>query len=92
MTVLGIQKAYFIDNMLKFTDGTDLIMGLTKAFVFGLIIVLVGCQRGLDTKDGAVGVGRATTDAVVVSSLAILIANFFLTMSLNIFFPAGAQT
>ncbi len=91
VSVLGIQHAYFMDNMMKFTDGGDLIMGVTKAFVFGLIIVMVGCQRGLDAKDGAVGVGRATTDAVVVASLAILISNFFLTMLLNMIFPAGAQ-
>jgi phospholipid/cholesterol/gamma-HCH transport system permease protein len=45
----------------------------------------------LTTREGAVGVGKATTEAVVDSSLAVLIFNFFLTMSLNIIFPAGYQ-
>ena len=42
-----------------------------------------------DAREGAVGVGRATTEAVVIGSLFILVVNFFLTMTLNIFFPAG---
>jgi len=88
--LLGIQGAYFVENMLKFTDGTDLLMGLSKGMVFGLMIVLISCHQGLRTTHGAVGVGRATTTAVVFSSLAILIVNFFLTLTLNIIFPAGA--
>ena len=58
--------------------------------MFGLLIVFVSCYEGLRATDGATGVGRATTEAVVVGSLAILVANFFLTMFLNIFFPGGA--
>jgi phospholipid/cholesterol/gamma-HCH transport system permease protein len=69
----------------------DIIMGLTKAFCFAIIIVFISCHRGLTTKEGAVGVGKATTQAVVDSSLAVLICNFFLTMMLNIIFPAGYQ-
>jgi phospholipid/cholesterol/gamma-HCH transport system permease protein len=75
--------------MQKFTSWSDVVMGLIKAFVFGLIIVFVSCHEGLSAKNGAVGVGHATTEAVVVSSLAILISNFFLTMALNVVFPAG---
>jgi phospholipid/cholesterol/gamma-HCH transport system permease protein len=67
----------------------DIIMGLTKASVFAILIVFISCHKGLNSREGAVGVGRATTEAVVNSSLAILIFNFFLTMMLNIFFPAG---
>ena len=52
-------------------------------------MALIACYEGLHAEEGAVGVGRATTEAVVVSSLAILIVNFFLTMILNIFYPAG---
>jgi phospholipid/cholesterol/gamma-HCH transport system permease protein len=57
----------------------DINIALIKAFVFGLIIALVGCWRGYRTKGGAEGVGNAPTSAVVVSSLWILIADFFLT-------------
>jgi len=87
--VLDVNAAYYIDNMYRFTAGDDVVMGLTKAFVFGIIIVIISCREGLRARDGAVGVGRATTGAVVISSLAVLIVNFFLTMALNIAFPAG---
>jgi phospholipid/cholesterol/gamma-HCH transport system permease protein len=64
-------------------------MALVKGFFFAAIVVFISCQEGLEAKNGAVGVGRATTSTVVNCSLAILIANFFLTMALNIVFPAG---
>jgi phospholipid/cholesterol/gamma-HCH transport system permease protein len=57
----------------------DMTSGLIKAAVFGLLFSLIGCQTGYDTKGGAEGVGVATTAAVVLGSLAILIADFFLT-------------
>lgn len=89
--VLDVNAAYYIANMTRFTEGNDLLMGLTKAFVFGVIIVIISCREGLKAKDGAVGVGRATTEAVVIASLSVLVANFFLTMALNIPFPAGTN-
>lgn len=85
--LLRIPGAYFINHMLQFTSWTDVATGCVKGFVFGLLIVFVACRQGLLAKDGAVGVGIATTEAVVLSSLVILIANFFLTMGLNIIFP-----
>jgi len=87
--LLGISQVYYVNYMLKFTALRDLEMALTKGFVFGILIVFVACNEGLRAKEGAVGVGQATTDAVVIGSLLILIVNFFLTMVLNIFFPAG---
>jgi len=87
--VLGVGSAYYMMNMYKFTDAKDIYMGVIKGFVFAIIIVFVSCREGLHARDGAVGVGRATTEAVVIGSLSVLIANFFLTMFLNIFFPAG---
>jgi len=89
--VLGIEGAYFVDNMMTFTDGQDVLMGLTKGMVFGQLIVLISCHQGLNTTNGAVGVGQSTTAAVVNSSLAILVVNFFLTMLLNMLIPAGRQ-
>ena len=56
-----------------------------------LIVFDLSCYEGLNAREGAVGVGRATTEAVVTGSLAILISNFFLTMFLNIFFPAECE-
>ena len=87
--VLGIQGPYYIENTLKFMHARDVGMGLFKGVVFGLLIVFISCYEGLRATDGAVGVGRATTEAVVVGSLAILVSDFFLTMFLNIFFPGG---
>jgi phospholipid/cholesterol/gamma-HCH transport system permease protein len=87
--VLDVSPAYYLMNMYKFTEAKDIFMGVIKGFAFAAIIVFVSCREGLHARDGAVGVGRATTEAVVIGSLAVLIANFFLTMLLNIFFPAG---
>ncbi len=87
--VMGVSEVYYLSNMLYFTDASDVAMGLIKGLVFGIIIVVVSCYEGLNAREGAVGVGRATTEAVVRGSLFILVMNFFLTMTLNIFFPAG---
>jgi phospholipid/cholesterol/gamma-HCH transport system permease protein len=91
ITLLNVNGTYYAANMVRWTLMRDLYMGLSKAFVFGILIVFISCHKGLTTREGAVGVGRATTEAVVISSLAVLIANFFLTMTLNIVYPAGYQ-
>ncbi|MGZ4985729.1 MAG: MlaE family ABC transporter permease [Chthoniobacterales bacterium] len=89
--LLEINGTYYVANMVRWTQMRDIIMGLTKAFSFALLIVFISCHKGLTSREGAVGVGRATTEAVVNASLAVLIFNFFLTMMLNIIFPAGYQ-
>jgi len=89
--LLGINGTYYVANMVRWTRSRDITMGLTKAFCFALLIVLISCHKGLTAREGAVGVGRATTEAVVNASLAVLVSNFFLTMGLNIIFPAGYQ-
>lgn len=87
--LLGISDTYYVANMVRWTTSRDIVMALTKAFSFAMLIVFISCHKGLTTREGAVGVGRATTEAVVNGSLAVLIFNFFLTMGLNIIFPAG---
>src|SRR5437762_1480760 len=89
--LLDINGTYYMANMVRWTRSRDIIMGLSKAFCFGILIVFISCQKGLTTREGAVGVGRATTEAVVNASLAVLICNFFLTMMFNIIYPAGYQ-
>src|SRR5213076_791110 len=89
--MLDSNGTYYMANMVRWTRNRDIIMGLSKAFCFGILIVFISCQKGLSAREGAVGVGRATTEAVVNSSLAVLICNFFLTMLLNIIYPAGYQ-
>ena len=80
---LGVFATYAWDNMVRYTDLRDLTAGLTKCFVFGAIIALISCYKGMTCREGAEGVGRATTEAVVFSSITILISNFFLTLLLN---------
>ena len=80
VSVLGIEPTYLWENMLRYTHQVDVMIGLIKAFTYGGIIALVGCYKGLTCGLGAEGVGRAATEAVVYSSITILIANFFLTL------------
>lgn len=89
--LLDVNGTYYMANMVRWTQMRDIVMGLSKAFCFAILIVFISCHKGLTTREGAVGVGKATTEAVVDSSLAVLIFNFFLTMLLNIVFPAGYQ-
>ncbi len=81
--LLGIEPVYLWDNMLRYTHQVDVVIGLIKAFIFGGIMALIGCYKGMSCGEGAEGVGRATTEAVVYSSITILIANFFLTLVLG---------
>ena len=78
--LLGIDPTYLWYNMLHFTHDVDLMIGLIKAFIFGGIIALVGCYKGMTCGLGAQGVGQATREAVVYASISILITNFFLTL------------
>jgi phospholipid/cholesterol/gamma-HCH transport system permease protein len=81
--LLGIDPTYLWHNMLIYTDVPDLLTGLIKSVIFGGVIALIGCYKGLCCGEGAEGVGRATTEAVVYASITILIANFFLTMAIG---------
>ena len=59
------------------------VMGVIKAVVFAAVLALISCYKGMNCREGAEGVGRATTEAVVYSSITILISNFFLTLFLT---------
>ena len=77
--VLGINEGAFIKNITKYVELSDIYHGLTKAAVFGLILSLIGCYKGFNTRGGAEGVGKATTEAVVLASISILVSDYFLT-------------
>jgi len=81
--LLGIEPTYAYWNMLKYSHDSDVMIGLVKSVVYGGIIALIGCYKGITCGLGADGVGRATTEAVVYASITILITNFFLTMVLE---------
>jgi phospholipid/cholesterol/gamma-HCH transport system permease protein len=80
---LGIHPAYAWHNMVKYTQPEDVISGLIKALIYGGCIALISCYKGMTCREGAEGVGRATTEAVVYCCITILISNFFLTLFLN---------
>jgi phospholipid/cholesterol/gamma-HCH transport system permease protein len=62
----------------------DFSTGVIKGFVFGVLIMTIACYKGLRTSGGAAGVGKSTTNSVVITYCCILFINFFLTVSLNI--------
>jgi phospholipid/cholesterol/gamma-HCH transport system permease protein len=80
--LLGANPVVYQQRTFQFLELNDLMSGLIKAAVFGLILTLTGCVRGYYTRGGAEGVGRATTSAVVTASLTILLSDFFLTKML----------
>lgn len=81
--LLDIDAAYAWTNMLRYSHAIDVVIGLSKAFIFGGILALVSCHKGMNCGEGAEGVGKATTEAVVFSSISILVSNFFLTLFLT---------
>lgn len=74
----GVPQESFLNSLRQFVQPWDFLGGMIKSLVFGLIVSVVACQQGLRTKDGAVGVGRATTNTVVISMVLIYVANFIL--------------
>lgn len=85
--LLDIEAAYSWAYVVKYTDANEVYTGIIKATIFGLTIALIGCYKGLFCEGGAEGVGKATTEAVVYSSITVLMSNFFLTLLLNRLLP-----
>ncbi len=79
----GVPSGSYLSSVSQFTQTSDLLGGLYKTPVFGLIIALVACQQGMRTTNGAVGVGRATTNAVVISMVLVYVTNFILARLMN---------
>lgn len=76
---LGFNSGVYLNNTLNFVQTGDVVSGLVKAAVFGLLISLMGCYHGYNSRGGAQGVGSATTSAVVVASVLILAFDYILT-------------
>lgn len=77
--ILNINEGVFLKNIYKYVELNDIYNGLIKAAVFGLLLSLIGCYKGFNTTGGAEGVGRSTTEAVVLASISILVSDYFLT-------------
>lgn len=75
----GLSEPEFLVRLHDWVDWDDIYQGLLKGLVFGFIMGAVACWKGFYTTGGAKGVGRATTSSVVISSVSILVANFFIS-------------
>ena len=76
---LRLNVVEFWTRAIKSLEFPDIMQGMMKPLVFGFILATVGCYKGLTVRGGTQGVGRATTQAVVVASVMIIVADTFLT-------------
>jgi phospholipid/cholesterol/gamma-HCH transport system permease protein len=79
-TKLGISPKVFVSQVFQTLVLSDVIAGIVKSFIFGMLICIVSCYQGLKVSGGAGGVGRYTMRAVVVSFLLIILADFIFTV------------
>lgn len=78
-TTLNLNSGLFFFQAFRFVVFKDIAIGLLKAFIFGMIIVVVSSREGFFTEGGAKGVGRATTMAVVISLFMVIVADLLVT-------------
>lgn len=76
---LGFDPHTYITNTMNFLNTSDVALSMAKAAVFGVIVTLMGCYHGYNSRGGAQGVGAATTSAVVSASILILAFDYVLT-------------
>lgn len=81
---LGVESGIYINHVIHFTKVKDIYFGLTKATVYGMATAIISCYRGFAVSGGTEDVSRATTFAVVFSSLAILLADYFFSVLFNL--------
>ena len=80
----SVSSSVFISSVRDAITSEDLIGGVVKPLVFSLIIGTIACRQGLSTEGGTVGVGRSTTRAVVMASIIVIIADYFLAKALQV--------
>ncbi|HKY64664.1 MAG TPA: ABC transporter permease [bacterium] len=85
--LLQIPEGPYLYRYQLLVEPDDFYQGLIKGVVFGFVISLIACYKGYHTKNGAEGVGRSTTEAVVAGSVTVLVANYFLATWLLQLFP-----
>jgi phospholipid/cholesterol/gamma-HCH transport system permease protein len=87
VTAIGlysVSSSVFVSAVRDGITTDDLIGGMVKPIVFAFIIGSVACRQGLSTEGGTVGVGRSTTRAVVMASIVVIIADYFLAKALQV--------
>ena len=84
VALYSVSSSVFISAVRDGITTDDLIGGVVKPIVFSLIIGTIACRQGLSTEGGTVGVGRSTTRAVVMASIVVIIADYFLAKALQV--------
>ena len=79
---MDVDPGQFMDKVGRWIGPGDFIQSTIKALVFGTLTILIACQQGYSAKGGAAGVGQATTQAVVIGSVTIMICDYFLTAAM----------
>jgi phospholipid/cholesterol/gamma-HCH transport system permease protein len=79
VTTLDLPAGLYLNDVFDSLNFGDVGSGIAKSFFFAYFIAIVGCYNGLNTKGGADGVGRATTNTVVLAAILVLVSDFFLT-------------
>ncbi len=82
--LFSLSQNVYINSVRAGITTDDVIGGIIKPVIFGLIISIIACYKGLTTTGGTVGVGRSTTSAVVLASIWVIIADFFLSRILQV--------
>ncbi len=76
---LDLSAGFYYNDVLSSLTLGDVLSGFGKSFFFGYFITIIACYHGLTAQGGADGVGRATTNTVVMASIMVLVSDFFLT-------------
>jgi len=84
VALYSVSSSVFISAVRDGITTDDMIGGVVKPLVFSLIIGTIACRQGLSTEGGTVGVGRSTTRAVVMASIVVIIADYFLAKALQV--------
>lgn len=82
MVKLGVPTAVYFNDIFTYLDGRDFMHGFIKTYFFAFMIATVSCYKGMNTKGGAEGVGKSTTEAVVVSMVLVMVLDYFITAML----------
>lgn len=80
--LINVNSVDYMASAQQLLKASDIYGGIAKAFVFGALISVIACYRGLTAKGGAKGVGEATTSSVVTSLIALFVFNYFLSVLL----------
>jgi phospholipid/cholesterol/gamma-HCH transport system permease protein len=84
--ILEIDKQYYWTNSSDSVDVLDIVIGVVKSLFFGCAIAIISCYRGFRSSAGAEGVGNAATVAFVHSFLAIIVLDFLVALTMDLFY------